>query len=187
MGTVSPPAVAVFCSSSDNIPKVYLDAARDLGEALALQGMTLVYGGGNNGLMGMLSATIAERGGRIVGVIPERLRGRGYAFKGADEMIVTDGMRERKAVMEERADAFIGLPGGFGTLEEMLEILTLRQLGFHDKPIVFLNIDGFYDDLFHLFERGFSERFMDKNNRELFTTASTAAEALGIIAVHYGV
>ncbi|MCD6307892.1 MAG: TIGR00730 family Rossman fold protein, partial [Candidatus Latescibacteria bacterium] len=117
-----PLSVCVFCASSDSIDGVYRDAAKDLAHELAAQGMTLVYGGGNNGLMGVLAGEMYESGGAVVGVIPQRFVELGFAFDRADEMIVTDGMRERKAIMEERADGFIGLPGGFGTLEEMLEI-----------------------------------------------------------------
>lgn len=143
--------------------------------------MTLIYGGGNNGLMGMLSTTIHSLGGRIVGVIPQRLKELGYAFHGADEMIVTDGMRERKAIMEERADGFVGMPGGFGTMEEMLEIITLKQLEMIDKPIVFLNTNGFYDSLIEQIQRGVEEEFIYASNLELFHVTDSVRDALDYI------
>ncbi len=116
-------SVCVFCASSDEVPLVYREAAQTLGRCMAARGMPLVYGGGNNGLMGVLAKEMHECGGRISGVIPAALKDRGYAYEHSDEIIVTDGLRERKAVMEERADGFLGLPGGFGTLEEMIEII----------------------------------------------------------------
>jgi uncharacterized protein (TIGR00730 family) len=171
----------VFCASSDRLDGRYRQTARELGDLMAVRGVTLVYGGGNNGLMGCLSKAVHSRGGRIVGVIPRGLKEMGYAFSGADEMIVTDGMRERKAVMESRADGFIGLPGGFGTLEELLEIITLRQLGFHDKPIVILNTCGFFDRLLDQFETGYAERFIDPGCRRLYRVAGDAGEALSML------
>jgi len=177
--------VCVFCASSNHIGEHYLDAARNLGRLMADSGYSLVYGGGNNGLMGVLSAEMKAHGGKVTGVIPQRLNDLGFAFEGADEMIVTDGMRKRKAIMEERADGFIGLPGGFGTLEELLEIVTLRQLGMLDKPIVFLNVAGFFDGLFSQFEKGFEERFVGETNRSLYYVTGSPEDALRHIAAFY--
>ncbi|MFC1693895.1 TIGR00730 family Rossman fold protein [Candidatus Latescibacterota bacterium] len=171
-------SVCVFCASSDHLPNMYIEPVRKLGREMVKRGITLVYGGGNNGLMGILSKTIYEGGGYIIGVIPRRLKELGYAFDGADEMIVTDGMRERKAIMEEHADGFIGLPGGFGTLEEMLEIVTLKQLDMLNKPIVFLNINGFFDGLLAQFETGYSEHFIDETCRGLYRVTESVKEAL---------
>jgi len=177
-------SICVFCASSDSIDGVYRDAAKDLARELAAHGMTLVYGGGNNGLMGVLSGEMHESGGTLVGVIPRRLVELGFAFDRADEMIVTDGMRERKAIMEERADGFIGLPGGFGTLEEMLEILTLRQLGMLDKPIVFLDVNDFFRGLLVQFETAYRERFVSDECRGLYFVTGSVGEAVGYIRSH---
>jgi len=174
-------SVCVFCASSDHIPGIYNSAARELGVRMASLGMTLVYGGGNNGLMGVLSEAVFRSGGRIVGVIPRRLKELGFAYENVDEMIVTGDMRERKTVMEERSDGFIGLPGGFGTLEEMLEVVALKQLKVHDKPVVFLNIHGFFEGLLLQFERGYSEHFVEEKHRELYHVAGSIDEALEYI------
>lgn len=173
--------VCVFCASSDTVPERYVEAARSLGRGMAALGMHLVYGGGNNGLMGILAEEIHRCGERITGVIPLALKDLGYAYEKADEIIVTDGLRERKAVMEERADCFIGLPGGFGTIEEMIEIIALKQLGMHTKPIVFLNIGGFFDHLFEQFEHGYRERFIPEGCRTLYTVAGDVSQALDAV------
>ena len=173
--------ICVFCASSDHIAEEYVQAALKLGEAMASRGFTLIYGGGNNGLMGYLSASVNAHGGRIVGVITRSLKELGYAYDGVDEMIVTDGLRERKAIMESRAHGFIGLPGGFGTLEELLEILTLKQLGFHSKPIVLLNILGFFDNLLQQFETAYSERFIEESCRGLYHVTMNITDALEYI------
>ena len=174
-------SVCVFCASSDFISKMYGSAARDLGAGMVSRGMALVYGGGNNGLMGILSESVHTGGGRVIGVIPRRLKDLGFAYKDADEMLVTDGMRERKAIMEERADGFIGLPGGFGTLEEMLEIVTLKQLEMHDKPIVFLNVNGYFDGLLLQFERGYKELFIGEEFRRLYYVTDSVGDGLDYI------
>ena len=174
-------AVCVFCASSDTVPERYAEAARTLGSEMAARGMSLVYGGGNNGLMGVLAGEMHRCGGKITGVIPLALKDLGYAYDKAEEIIVTDGLRERKAVMEERADGFIGLPGGFGTIEEMLEIITLRQLGMHDKPIAFLDFDGFFESLLAQFERGYRERFIPEECRNLYTVTVEVSRALDVI------
>jgi len=178
-------SVCVFCASSDNIDDAYLKIADELADEMLRRNLCLVYGGGNNGLMGRISRIMHERGGgRIVGVIPRRLMELGYGYDNVDEMIVTDGMRERKAIMEERADAFIGMPGGVGTLEELLEIVTLRQLEMLDKPIVFLNIRGYFDGILAQFERAYEEHFMDESCRELYFVTDSVSDALDHIAEH---
>jgi uncharacterized protein (TIGR00730 family) len=177
-------SVCVFCASSDNLGEEFIDAARTLGRDMVRRNMRLVYGGGNNGLMGVLSETVNVNGGVITGVIPRSLAECGYSYSGVDEMIVTDGMRERKAIMEERADGFIILPGGFGTLEEMLEIITLKQLGMLDKPVVLLNIGGFFEGLLAQFERGYSMRFIEEHCRSLYYVTETVSPALDYIEAH---
>lgn len=139
-------AVCVYCASGPMHPGL-LALAAQLGEAIAERGWTLVWGGGNVSAMGALAKAARVRGGRTVGVIPKALVHRELADVDADELIVTDTMRERKQVMEDRADAFIALPGGIGTLEELFEAWTAGHLGIHDKPVVMLDPDGHYDGL----------------------------------------
>lgn len=165
--------LCVYCSSSDRIDPKYGAAAEQLGRELAAQGWGLVYGGGKTGLMGAVARGTKAAGGHVVGVIPEFMKARELAFAEADELVTVVTMRERKLLMEARADAFVTLPGGWGTLEEILEILTLRQLDVVKKPCVFYNQDGFYDDLFRLFERMLKENFFKPSNMELFRVANS--------------
>ena len=151
--------LCVYCSSSDAIAPIYLETARALGAQIAARGDTLIYGGADLGLMGALARAVHAGGGRVVGIIPASLQARGIGYAIADEIIITQDLRERKAAMEARADAFITLPGGIGTLEELLEILTLRQLQAHTKPIILLNTAGYYASLFALFAHLYRERF----------------------------
>jgi uncharacterized protein (TIGR00730 family) len=151
--------ICVYCSSSDAVAPIYLETARALGARIAARGNTLIYGGANLGLMGELARAVHAGGGHVVGVIPQALQARGIAYAATDEVIITQDLRERKATMEARADAFIALPGGLGTLEELLEVLTLRQLQAHTKPIVLLNTANYYAPLLALFAHLYRERF----------------------------
>ncbi|MBN2583262.1 MAG: TIGR00730 family Rossman fold protein [Planctomycetes bacterium] len=174
-----PLSICVYSSSSDHLDPVYYETARELARQMASRGHTLVYGGGNNGLMGAMATEMQRTGGgRIVGVIPVALRDAGYGLETVDEQIVTDGMRDRKAVMEERADAFIALPGGFGTFEELLEVVTLKQLRYHAKPIVIFDVASYYDPLLEQFERMFERRFAKRKFAQLYHVSRKAAEAL---------
>ncbi len=166
--------VCVYCSSSEAVPTPYFRAARDVGAHLARRGDTLVYGGGKVGLMGALAKAVHEHGGTVIGVIPESLRDMERAYTEADELIITKDLRERKAIMETHSDAFVALPGGYGTLEEMLEMLTLKQLQYHAKPLVFLNADHFYDPLLALFEHMYEQRFAKRHSQRLYYVAPTA-------------
>ncbi len=177
-----PRTICVYASSSDSVAPVYTDAARALGTALAQAGHTLLYGGGQYGLMGAVARATQAGGGRVIGVIPEKLLPQGY--DAADEMVVTADLRERKAVLEARAEAFVALPGGFGTLEEVLEIVTLKQLGYHDKPIVLLNAGGFFDPLADLFEHLYAEQFVHEDFRVLYHFAPDAAATLAYLATY---
>lgn len=168
--------LCVYCSSSDRLDPKYYAAAEELGRALVAQGWGLVYGGSKNGLMGAVARGTKAAGGRVVGVIPEFMKARELAFAEADELVTVVTMRERKLLMETRADGFVVLPGGFGTLEEIMEILTLRQLDVVKKPCVFLNQDGFYDPLFALFETMLREKFFKPSNMQLFRVARTVPE-----------
>jgi uncharacterized protein (TIGR00730 family) len=165
--------LCVYCSSSDRIDPKYAAAATALGTEMVRQGWDLVYGGGKTGLMGATARAVKAAGGRVVGVIPEFMKAKELAFDEADELVTVITMRERKLLMEARADAFVALPGGWGTLEEILEILTLRQLDVVRKPCVFLNQDGFYDDLLRLFQRMLQDRFFKASNLDLFRVTDT--------------
>jgi uncharacterized protein (TIGR00730 family) len=168
--------LCVYCSSSDRIDGKYFAAAERLGAEMVARGWGLVYGGGKTGLMGAVARSVKMGGGRVVGVIPEFMKARELAYDEADELVTVVTMRERKLLMETRADAFVALPGGFGTLEEIMEILTLRQLDVVKKPCVFLSQDGFYDDLLKLFQRMLDDRFFKPGNMELFGVAANVAE-----------
>lgn len=172
------PAICVYCSSSNAIDDAYPPVADALGTELARRGHTLVYGGGAVGLMGVVAHAVHEGGGQVTGVIPSKLQDReGIAYE-ADELIVTDTMRERKGIMFRRADAFVVLPGGYGTLEEFMEVLTLKQLGYHDHPIAILNVDGFFDTLLDFFEELRDGRFARETITDLVHVVSSPEEAL---------
>ena len=179
--------LCVYCASSDRIDPKYTAAATELGHELVKRGWGLVYGGGKTGLMGAVARAVKAKGGVVVGVIPEFMKARELAFDEADELVTVVTLRERKLLMEARADAFVTLPGGFGTLEEIMEILTLRQLDVVRKPCVFLNQDGFYDDLIRLFEKMLAEKFFKPSNMELFRVAQTVPEIFGQIEASAGV
>ncbi len=173
--------ICVYSSSSDAVPPVFFETARELGELIGERKYTMVYGGAGIGLMGQLARSVHERGGRVVGVITRYLNQYGITYEKADELIITDGMRERKTIMEERAGAFIALPGGFGTLEELLEVITLKQLQLHTKAIVMLNTDNFYGGLIQQFEEMYENKFAKPQKRKLYTVVSTPGEALEYI------
>lgn len=167
--------LCVYCASSDRLDPKYYATAAELGREMVLRGWGLVYGGGNTGTMGAVARAVKQNGGRVIGVIPEFMKARELAYIDADELVTVITMRERKLLMETRADAFVALPGGWGTLEEIMEILTLRQLDVVKKPCVLLNQDGFYDDLLRLFDRMLAENFFRASNKHLFRVAPTAA------------
>jgi len=151
--------LCVYCGSSGAVDERYRAAARELGEAMAAAGIDLVYGGGRVGLMGILADAVLAGGGRVIGIIPGLLRDAELAHEGASELVIADSMHERKRLMAERADAFAALPGGIGTLDEMFEIVTWRQLRLHDKPIFLVDVAGYWRPLRalfdHLAENGF--------------------------------
>ena len=179
--------LCVYCASSDRLdPKYYAEAAQ-LGREMVARGWGLVYGGGKTGAMGTVARAVKQAGGRVVGVIPEFMKVRELTYEEADEIVTVITMRERKLLMETRADAFVALPGGWGTLEEMVEILALRQLDIVRKPCVFLNQDGFYDPLLQLFERMLAERFFKPSNMELFRVAATVPEVFAQLESTSGV
>lgn len=171
-------SIAVYCSSSDIIHSDYFQSAKDLGLAMAENNYQLVYGGGMVGLMGAVARSVKDNGGKTLGVVPKALNIDNVVNDIDDELIVTDGMRERKAIMDERADAFVGLAGGFGTFEELFEVLTLKQLGYHNKPIVFINIRGYYNHLLNMFEHIYAEGFAKEQYRVLYHVADSITDAV---------
>ena len=158
-------SVAVYCGSSTGANPAYAAQARALGAALAAQGLTLVYGGGRVGLMGTIADAVLAGGGRVVGVIPGFLDAKELAHKGCTELHVVGTMHERKLLMADRADAFIAMPGGYGTLEELFEVLTWGQLGLHQKPVGLLNVAGYYDHLLRALDRMRDDQLLRPENR----------------------
>ena len=158
-------SVCVFCSSAGGLPEVYRSAARDLGAELAARGHRLVYGGGNVGLMGTVANAVLDAGGQVTGVIPQQLADWEVAHRGLTEREIVDSMHARKMRMFELSDGFVALPGGFGTMEEIFEMLTWRQLGIGNKPCAFLDIDGFYAPLIGMIDRMVEERFLHPDQR----------------------
>ena len=145
--------IAVFCGSKHGSNPAYKEAAEELGEALTKQSIELVYGGGAVGLMGVIADSVLNNHGKVTGVIPEKLYEMEVAHMGLTELYRVKTMHERKALMADLADGFIALPGGIGTLEEIMEVMTWAQIGYHNKPCGFLNTAGYYDELFEFFER----------------------------------
>lgn len=174
-------AVCVYCSSSAAVDPRYAAAARTLGEGLAARGHVLVWGGAKVGSMGEVSAAARAGGAVTVGIIPEAMQAREIADHDADELVVTTNMAARKGEMARRSDAFVVLPGGFGTLEELLEQLTLRILGFHRKPIVLVDVEGFWAPLLALFEHLYEERFAGRDAAAAYVVAEGPAEALAVL------
>jgi hypothetical protein len=171
-------SISVFCGANKGFDPTCQAAAREIGETLARQGIRIVYGAGNVGLMGIIADAALAAGGEVLGVIPDFLKKKEVCHTGLTELVVTRTMHERKAVMAERSDGFIILPGGFGTLDEFFEILTWRQLRLHDKPIGILDVGGFYQHLLAhvrlMWERG----FLREENTKLFTVADNLPELL---------
>lgn len=170
--------VCVYCASSPGTNPKVTDAAVALAELLADEGLELVYGGGTVGLMGLIADTVMSRGGTVRGVIPTQLFPREIAHRGLTELIEVSSMHERKTKMFELADAFVALPGGFGTLEELAEVTTWAQLGIHAKPIGLLNVDGYYDGLLTWLTRAVQDQLLRADNRTLLLDASDAPTLL---------
>jgi uncharacterized protein (TIGR00730 family) len=159
--------VCIFCGSSKGARDVYVAAARAMGEALARRHIGLVFGGGRIGLMGVVADTVLAAGGEVIGVIPEAMVAKELAHNGVGDLRVVSSMHQRKALMAELADAFVALPGGYGTFEEFCEVVTWAQLGYHRKPCALLNVEGFYDPLLALFDHAVAEGFVRPAHRAL--------------------
>lgn len=169
-------SICVFCGSSSGNKTVYLEVARELGNELVQRNVDLVYGGGSIGLMGKIAGTVHTGGGKVIGVIPKALMPLEVCGQTFGELIAVDDMHQRKAEMARLADAFIALPGGYGTLEELMEIITWSQLGIHAKPIGLLNVNGYYDPLLALFDKAVEEGFLSDEARLILVSAPTARE-----------
>ena len=153
-------SICVYCGSSPGNRKIYSEKARELGRILAIQNITLVYGGAKIGLMGQVAKALLEAGGKVIGVMPRKLVEKEVAFKDLPDLRIVDSMHERKALMAELSEGFIAMPGGFGTLDEFFEILTWAQLGYHEKPCGLLNIAGYFDSLLDFLNTTVKEGFV---------------------------
>lgn len=171
-------SICVFCGSRLGSKAIFRDVATSVGKLLAHQQLRLVYGGGNIGLMGVVADAVLASGGEVIGVIPSHLQEKEVGHVGLTQLHVVSTMHERKALMANLADAFIALPGGFGTFEEFCEILTWAQLDLHRKPCGLLNVDGFYDPLLTLFDRAVDEGFLRPEYRSMVLTATDPDELL---------
>lgn len=177
-------SLCVYCGSSQSVPEPWFNTARSLGAAIAARGLTLVYGGARVGLMGALAGAALDRGGRVIGVVPQALVEREVAHNGLTELHVVESMHDRKALMAQLSDAFIALPGGFGTLDELFEILTWALLGLHDKPVLLLNEEGYYDHLLAFLERAANEGFIRPNHLALLRVFAALEGLLADAAFH---
>ena len=170
-------SICVYCGSRPGTEPAFAEAARQVGLWIAQNKGQLVYGGGHNGLMGMMADACLQAGGRVVGVIPKALVEKEWAHSGCSELHVVENMHERKRLMAERADAFLAMPGGIGTFEEFFEVWTWRQLGYHDKPVGLLNIKGYYDNLLAFLSTSVQQGFMNAGQMQLISSG-THAESL---------
>lgn len=170
--------IAVYSSSSDALDKKFVEITAELGKLMAKNNMDLVWGGAHVGLMGTIADSVKNNGGKVYGYLPNALRDKGIAYENADELVFTNDLRDRKAMMADKADALIALPGGFGTLEEALEMLTLKQLKYHDKPIIFLDVDHFFDPLVDMFEKMYEIKVAKPEYRELYYITNNPQEAI---------
>ena len=177
-------SVTVFCSSSSRLAPVFMDAATQLGRAVAANHWRLVYGGNDVGMMGVLASAARAAGGKVVGVTPQLFMDKGVADRACDELLITACMRERKATMEKHGDAFVALPGGLGTFEEFFEIVCGKQLAYHNKPIVLLNIAGYYDPLLKMIEHGLEHNFVRPRATQLYFVATGVEAAIEYIRTY---
>lgn len=173
--------VCVFCASAPGASPDYLNAARDLGRRIAERGYGLLYGGATVGAMGAVADAALAAGGQVVGIIPEVIREREIDHRGLTELHVVGTMHERKAMLADRADAFVALPGGYGTMDEFIEIVTWAQLRIHAKPCVLVNVRGFYDGLLRFLDTCVNEGFIQAENRKLVQVAGNPEESLAVV------
>jgi uncharacterized protein (TIGR00730 family) len=175
-------SICVFCGASPGATPIYQEAAEALGRHLAENGIQLVYGGGAVGLMGMVANAALAAGGEVIGIIPQSLKDAEVGHSGLTRLEVVDGMHARKARMAELSDAFIALPGGLGTLEELFEVWTWGQLGYHAKPLGLLEVNGFFDPLLTFLDHLVQERFVRQPHRDMLQRAASPAELVEALA-----
>lgn len=173
--------ICVYCASSGDLDKEYIESADLLGRLIAGQGKTCICGAGRTGLMGAFSDGCIAAGGKVIGVIPNFMVDRGWCHNSLSEVIITENIHERKQKMAQMADAFVALPGGCGTFEELLEVITWKQLGLHTKPIIILNTKQYYNPLIEMLNKAVEEKFMKQSHSQLWTVASTPEEVLLLV------
>lgn len=181
MSKSDPQSICVFCGSSSRVDEIYKNAATDMGTLIGARGDTLIYGGGRVGLMGLAADATLAAGGKVIGVIPSFLQHLEVGHGGLNELVVTDSMHERKRIMYERADAFVILPGGLGTLDETMEVLTWSQLKLSDKPVVIVDVNGFWQPLLALIEHTIGAGFTREENRGLYKVVDGPAGVFDVI------
>ncbi|MBC7544729.1 MAG: TIGR00730 family Rossman fold protein [Candidatus Sericytochromatia bacterium] len=174
--------ITVFCSASTAVAPAYLETARALGTAIAEAGGVVIYGGAHVGCMGSVADAALAAGGRVVGVIPTLLVEKEVAHTGLTELIVVDTMHQRKAIMSERAAAYVVLPGGFGTFEELFEVITWKQLGMHNRPIILVNVAGYYDAILAQVALGIAELVIKPEYGQLFIAVENVVDAMSVLA-----
>jgi uncharacterized protein (TIGR00730 family) len=179
-------SICVYCGSRPGTEPAFAEAARQVGLWIAQNKGQLVYGGGHNGLMGMMADACLQAGGRVVGVIPKALVEKEWAHSGCSELHVVENMHERKSLMAERADAFLAMPGGIGTFEEFFEVWTWRQLGYHDKPVGLLNIKGYYDNLLAFLSTSVQQGFMNAEQMQLIRSGTNTELLLKSLVTEAG-
>lgn len=178
----TPLSICVYCGSRFGAQPEFTAAAREVGHAIGERGWQLIYGGGRVGLMGVVADATLQGGGRVIGVIPRSLQEREVGHRALSELHIVETMHQRKQMMAERADAFLALPGGIGTLEELFEVWTWRQLGFHDQPIGLLNVAGYFDPLIGFLAQTVSQDFVSPSTRSLLEVGTDAREMVGRMA-----
>ena len=166
--------ICLYGASSNEIPPLYISATEHLGSVIARRGHSLIYGGGAGGLMGAAARGTVKGKGRVIGVAPSFFNVDGVLFKGCSEIIYTETMRERKQIMEDKSDAFVMVPGGIGTFDEFFEIITLKQLGRHSKPIAIFNINGYFDEIIAMLNKAVNQGFMNEQSKNLVSVFSDA-------------
>ena len=176
--------ICVYCSSSNHLPEKFYKIAKEFGTAIGKNGYNMVYGGTTVGMMGVIANNALENGSEVIGVIPERIASFGLKHPSLAKVVVTKDMRERKATMEKYADIFIAAPGGFGTFEEIFEILVAKQLGYHNKPVIFFNFDNYYSDMLKMFETVYENKFAKPEARDLYFIANSIAEMFDYIKTY---
>ena len=179
-------SICVYCGSRPGTEPAFAEAAREVGLWIAQNKGQLVYGGGHNGLMGMMADACLQAGGRVVGVIPKALVEKEWAHSGCSELHVVENMHERKSLMAERADAFLAMPGGIGTFEEFFEVWAWRQLGYHDKPVGLLNIKGYYDSLLAFLSTSVQQGFMNAEQMQLIRSGTNTELLLQSLVTEAG-